>query len=383
MEAKVVWEKETAMALTLAEHVLDEPMLDAVLGGVFGEGASAESGVTIVSRQPIANYSTYGGEIVTCRLVDGQELRVFCKFGTDAGDLAPGDHRMGLAYAAEVHRRILETMPLPKPRFYGTSRDPQTSRIGVVVEALEESESLNEVGGLPSGTWMSAIERLLRWRGPFPCRVALRLALCPLWPFVVTRRQQPFREAMIQAAHWIGRFHAETRRRLTAEPLPFLRNYGPEHYRALIRRTLELSASLHERFGWLPPLCHRCEEFLPATLATDPTVIHGEYYPPNILVRRGVVYPVDWESAAIAAGEIDLACLTEKGSPKVERLCRRAYQQARWPEGPPADFEKRLLAARIYVLFRELADEPNLPTDEGALRSMASLRCLAARAGLI
>ena len=66
------------------------------------------------------------------------------------------------------------------------------------------------------------------------------------------------------------------------------------------------------------------------------TIIHGEYYPKNILVREGEIFPVDWESAAVAAGEIDLASLTEGWPEEDKRVCQAEYCAARWPNGAPA-----------------------------------------------
>ena len=82
------------------------------------------------------------------------------------------------------------------------------------------------------------------------------------------------------------------------------------------------------------------------------TVIHGEYYPDNVLVRETVVHPVDWQTAAVAAGEIDLAALTERWPRGVAEQCENAYRRARWGDRTPASFHETLLAARLYLHFR-------------------------------
>ena len=90
------------------------------------------------------------------------------------------------------------------------------------------------------------------------------------------------------------------------------------------------------------------------TLVEPPlTIIHGEYYPANVRWHRGDVYPVDWETAAIGAGEIDLACLTENWPEEFAQRCERAYIQARWPDGCDRTvFRRRLSAARLYMTLR-------------------------------
>jgi Phosphotransferase enzyme family len=118
-----------------------------------------------------------------------------------------------------------------------------------------------------------------------------------------------------------------------------------------------LTGQLRRRFPWLTTLCGRFEDVVTLLLASPPTVIHGEYYPMNILVDGGTVYPIDWESAAVAAGEIDLAALTENWGAEIGRQCELEYQRARWPKGPPGNFEERLYAAQIYLQFRWLCHE--------------------------
>ncbi|OLB86015.1 MAG: hypothetical protein AUI12_10110 [Acidobacteria bacterium 13_2_20CM_2_57_6] len=115
------------------------------------------------------------------------------------------------------------------------------------------------------------------------------------------------------------------------------------------------------------------------------TVIHGEFYAKTILVQNQRVFIVDWESAAIAAGEIDLAALTEgKHWPaNVVRKCERAYVRARWPEGAPPSFRRTLDAARIYLHFRWLGERPDWTVREKNLPRYEYLHASAKRLGLV
>ena len=90
---------------------------------------------------------------------------------------------------------------------------------------------------------------------------------------------------------------------------------------------------------------------------TGATIIHGEFYPHNVLLKSRVIYPIDWESAAIAASEIDLGTLTEGWSPEIAGPCEIEYQRARWPGGTPPEFYRRLAAARLYLSFRWLGEQ--------------------------
>ena len=112
-------------------------------------------------------------------------------------------------------------------------------------------------------------------------------------------------------------------------------------------------------------------------------MIHGEYYPHNILVTSGRIYPIDWESVAIAAGEIDLAALTEDWSPELVRQCEQEYQQTRWGSACPPDFAQRLAAARLYLCFRWLGDRPQWTVMEDNLCYFERLRPLGVQLGII
>ena len=138
------------------------------------------------------------------------------------------------------------------------------------------------------------------------------------------------------AARWMGQFHAVAAERLTNVPIPVLNKYDRDYYLGWARRTSQFASYLHGRFPWLAILCHRFEEFVDSLLMIPATVIHGEYYAKNLLFRGGMAYPVDWESAAIAFGEIDLAAFTEGPWPaKIVQQCKSEYQQARWSEKHP------------------------------------------------
>jgi len=186
--------------------------------------------------------------------------------------------------------------------------------------------------------------------------------------------------SMELAARWIGQFHAANERRLQHSPLPFLRGYDADYYRGWARRTALRAADQPHCPPWLPRLCQQFEALIALLLAAPPTIIHGEYYPKNILYREGTIYPVDWESAAVAAGEIDLASLTEGWPAEIARRCEREYQQARWPRGAPAAFARTLEAARLYWCLRWLSDSE---TGAGSSKYLEQMRQAGERLGVV
>jgi aminoglycoside/choline kinase family phosphotransferase len=127
------------------------------------------------------------------------------------------------------------------------------------------------------------------------------------------------------------------------------------------RSRLPSSAGTGVDAGWLRRVCARFDDVIGVLCEAPPTVIHGEYYPMNILLQHGAIYPVDWESTAIGCGVIDLAMLTEGWPADTTRQLVQAYQRSRWPQALPRDFHTSLCAARIYVQFRWLGDRQACP----------------------
>jgi hypothetical protein len=324
------------MPLSLSQ-LPDLQALTAGLTAVLDSPGQAAGAVVVLDRRPNLEGS-FPHEVVTCRLGGAGERRLFCKYGI--GHTVSGQgHRGGVRYEAEVYRQVLQPSPLAAAGCYGAHTDPATGATWLLLEYLDRAVQ-------------------------------------------VSRAQDP--AAMGLAADWAGRFHAAHEVRPAGTPPAFLTRYGAEYYALWARRTAQFAADLHPRYPWLAPLCRRFEEAAVSLLLAPPlVVIHGEYYPKNILYRPGVVYPVDWESAAVARGEIDLASLVEKWPADVERHCKAAYLRARWPAGAPADFARALDAARAYLHLRWLGDQPDWAVSEKSRYRYDCLHLLGQRLGLI
>jgi aminoglycoside phosphotransferase (APT) family kinase protein len=285
------------------------PVLLAGLRDVWDSAGS--NPVAILEREPNIYGSTFPSEVILCGLADGSRRRLFCKYDTGASNADFG-HRGGIIYEAEVYQRVLRSSGISVPGFIGTYTDPKTGRAWLILDYLEDNAPLGEAPDV-------APERL--------------------------------------AARWIGLFHAAHEARIATDPMPFLNRYDAAYYGGWACRLGPIvGGPRHRRYPWVARLCERFNEVMAPLLASAPTIIHGEFYPPNILVQDGVIYPVDWESAAIGAGEIDLASLTEGWPKGAARKCEQDYKEARWPQGAPPDFEQRLVASRMYLACRWLAD---------------------------
>ena len=268
-------------------------------------------------------------EIVTCRMPGGGLLRLFCKFGPLEVHQPP--HRFGLAYEAQVYDQLLPAWKDDVPRMHGAFLDDTTQTFGLALDYLDGARPLDQVSDAKAG--------------------------------------------LTAAARWIGRFHRWSE---TAAVPALLRRYDTAFYRTWAQLAEHCTRCLHERFPWLPDLCQRCQRRLPAILPLA-TIIHGEYQADNILVYNGRNVTVDWGTAALAAGEIDLASLTWGWGDERAAACEQQYCLARWPGGAPEDFALRLTAARVFLYLRRFASADSEAAPDAVVGELEQLLPLAER----
>lgn len=311
------------MSTATATHLRD------ALAEVFGRR------VEVLDRAAHPYASSFPADVVLCDVEDVGELKVHCKY--EAGlRYSRFGHRGGPGYEARVYRQVVRPLELSAPAYYGCW-SAGGDGTWLFVEFADGSRRLSE--------------------GP---SAAADLA---------------------GAAAWAGRFH-----RAASELAPprFLKRYDTAYYTRWARRASDLAGpARHERYPWLAALCEGAEDALRALPERSGTIIHGEFTPHNVLARGRDIVPVDWETAAVAAGEIDVASLTEGWPDDVVAACETAYVAARWPAGEPAEFRETLDLARLYWSLRWLGDRAEwLEQPKMALR-YERFRVVGERLGLI
>src|SRR5262249_22594106 len=119
-----------------------------------------------------------------------------------------------------------------------------------------------------------------------------------------------------RAAQWIARFHGSLTSDVIARLVPASRIlvYDEAYYWRWLERAQQFTRSRRTVRRRVDRIAARYESSIRRLLAMPQTLIHGEYYPCNIVVHgvaRGLrVCPVDWEMAAFAPALVDLAALT-------------------------------------------------------------------------
>src|SRR5437868_4658197 len=102
---------------TLYSKFPDLETLTAGLTFVLNSSGFDDRQLTVRDREPNIYSSGCPSEIVTCRLSNGSELRLFCKYGADAR-IGTGENRLGVEpwsdvpYEVEVYRHVLQPSEL-------------------------------------------------------------------------------------------------------------------------------------------------------------------------------------------------------------------------------------------------------------------------------
>jgi Phosphotransferase enzyme family len=294
--------------MTLTVNRPSDSVLERSLKAALGELGQ----VALLGREPNRYASTFPSEIVTCA-AGSRTLTLLCKYEVPR-DRGLRGVPVGVSYESAVYRSAVGPSRLSAPRWFGLYGDERDGPTWLVLEFL-------------AGTRLD---------------------------------KSPERGGLSRAALWIGAFHRFHDLRAKAPP-ECLNREERATFQACVSRATDRWQELRTAHPWFHPLAEEYEAVFCGLFDRRPTVIHGEFYPSNVLVRDGSVFPVDWERAAVSAGEIDLAALTEGWKPEDVRLATESYAEARWEGEVPDDFAESVEAARVYLHLQALGDLPSGP----------------------
>ena len=313
----------------------NDASLAAGLGSILSRDNTGTASFTILKREKNPHSSTYPSEIVTCEVGGTEKLKVFCKYSRPPTSRC--DHRHGITYESYVYERVLCEFEGSVPIYNGTFEDQASGTRCLAIEFLEDSLGVSRV---------------------------------------------PVSEGLVEAAKWLGRFHA--RFESQAEPMhsAHIRAYDEDYFQSWTTSSSVFSRPWQRRFPELQSIFANLGQLFGSLSSSGQTSIHGEFYPKNVLVRDGKILPIDWESTGFGAGEIDLAALTEGWPYEANVDCEKAYVTARWPTGAPIEFESRLSGARVYWHLTWLGDMRIWDRQNKTKWRFAELFCLAEKLGL-
>jgi hypothetical protein len=314
-----------------SHEALEQALREAIAAG----GSSSE--VSLVDREHDLHAATSPNETVVVTFDDAR-VRIFCKYAGGRDHNMFG-HRGGVPYESKVYTELLSKIEVGTPRCFGVHVDPASSDTWLFLEYIERSE------------WFA---------------------------------MDPTVERFSAATRWLGSFHSQAAHLVGDPELEFLNRYDVAYYVGWANRTLEYARPLGGKYPWLRSVCEAFEDVAKVLTAGPQTVVHGEFYKKNVLMVDGLIRPVDWESAAIAPGEIDLVTVGDGWwAPGVVPAGEAAYIEARGLDGGDPAFKTRYEAARLYLQLRWLGDRPEWTSDPNLDWRFESALAAAVELGLV
>jgi aminoglycoside phosphotransferase (APT) family kinase protein len=242
-----------------------------------------------------------------------------------------------------VYRQALSRIGNFAPRFFGSVVDPQHDRYWLIIEQVRGRE-LYQIGDFALWTHVARClaKQHAKLRRLIPGQTDLQARLIRHGP----REQEAWFERACQRV---------------------VRARGGEAGRRLLETGVLLS------------------QLAEALAAFPATLIHGEFYPSNILINTDLDCPrvcaVDWEMAGLGTGLLDLASLVVgHWSDEQQSALAKAYWEAARDEGEvyeEAMFFRVLLFCRLYVSLRWLgwSDEWQPPAEHSHDWLVEALKC--------
>ncbi len=296
--------------------------------------------VETIARRPNAYCSSFAIEDVEVRIGDGRLLPLVFK-DVAASALTPearGAKPPGLidpAREIEAYLEILCPAGIGAPRCYGAVAEPSTGRYWLFLESVDG---------------------------------------VPLW-------QLKEQSAWDEAAMWLGNLHGRQ--------APAGRGHLLRYDAAFLRRWIDRAVAFTPE-GSLDAVAAGWDRVVERLSDWPPTFVHGEFYPSNVLVRRGAVRPrvapVDWELAGVGPGLLDLAALSSGAWTQADRKrLALVYRDSLPAAGRPGVDEllDALDHCRLYVAVQWLGwSQEWSPPAEHAHDWLADALALAEKLGL-
>ena len=310
-----------------AAPVPDEE-LRAEIDRMLNERPGAAGPVAWLRRRPLPDRSSFAIEELDVGLAGGRTLELVLKDVGPSG-LSAAARRVRPAFLydplreIDTYRSILVPERVSSPALFGAVVAPEQSRLWLVLERVR-GHALWREGDLSV------------WR---------------------------------RAAAWLARAHARL------APVAAARAGAARllrHDADLVRAWPARAARFGRLEGPLAGLLSRYEPVVEHLTSLPVTLVHGEFYASNVMVRarsgRRRVCPLDWELAGLGPGLLDLAALTAGRWTEAERTSMALAYRAALPRSARPDREELLTSldiCRLHVAVQWLgwAEEWSPPTD--------------------
>jgi thiamine kinase-like enzyme len=272
-----------------------------------------------MQREPFVDSSSFSTECLLVLVNDGEWLEVFFKDLNPRHQLADAQslrHKPELDRSyreLRMYRDVLSRLQLGTPELYAWRWEPQHDSFWLFLEHID-SDRLTRSG-------------FERW---------------------------------VEAARWAARFHAAVRE-LPLTEADFLIHLDRDHYRHCANRLEQNFSNFNpEQQPIIRQALNDYDGILEQLVALPRHLIHGEFFGQNVMIRQAnpaePIAVIDWETAAIGPGYIDLVSISAgQWTPEQRQAMWRAYfEQYQAETGLPMDWEHFCQEVGQVALYRAL-----------------------------
>ena len=297
----------------LFSYLPDNAQLAVTLTDLIEKKMAERGEVVVLKREKNSYTSTHPSEIITYEINGIIQKRLFLKYEFEDYAVV-NDHRKNLRHESSIYSDVLTPIKMSIPEYYGFYIFEQ---MGIKMMVLE------------------FVENMFR--------------------FPKTSERDP----IYKVAKWIGEFHSRSKHLLQKNKLSFINQYNEKYYLQWPQKTIDIiwEHHLEYKYEWFLKLVEKFKNEIKMLTDIEPVVIHGEFYPINIYRSNGIIYPIDWQTAALATGAVDMAALTHNWPVKVQEKCLAVYKAACGLTDSIELLKRRVLLARIYLNFLWLGYE--------------------------
>lgn len=317
-------------------HTMTGATVDELLHHAVHQAGGGTVRILEIRRRPWAYGSSHQLESIELQLDDGSTFELLAKTHVHGGTGVPGEDARDARREVVAYSKFLREGDTGAPAFYGAIRDASSTTL--LLERIEGTE-LYQLG-------------------------------------------DP--EAWFAAARWLARLHARFH---DATKATGLLDRDRAWYEMRWQRALEVADRSDEgsdaRVAMLEADYFGAVDRL---LELPRTIVHGEFYPANILVQSSPkgprIRPVDWEMAGLAPGVLDLAALVAGRWSEAQRdAMTRAYRDATaaGAAGDDTAFRRSLDDARLVLAVQWLGwaedwDPPGEQANDWLAEAMRAAR---------
>ena len=283
----------------------DDDALEYALSTIFSKKFQKVLIVSILERINNISSSSHPSEIVTCEDDSKKKYQLFLKYELKSFvDISK--HKQDLFYEDSIYRYALSQMEISTPNYFGSYSFQGEELLLMVLDYI---------------------------------------------PGIIEFSKSTDPDSIYKATHWLADFHNQSNILYLNRDLTFIKKLDLDYFQYWSSTAKDIieQSNFGKDYKWLLELIDIYDSECDQLLISDFVMIHGEFYPQNVMTKNDKFFPIDWQTAAIGPAEIDLAALTDNWPQNVKDKCIQEYLSFSGSTENYMQVKNKVKLARIYL----------------------------------